>query len=68
MELVCAKLEIMEAKMMLSKFRTVTLCGPDLETLTMSDGECQNTKVVDLFEIFTIESDFALFGFQKRKL
>ena len=45
----------------LSEFRTATPCWPDLETLTTSDGESQNTKVVDLFELFTIESKFALF-------
>ena len=51
-----------------SEFRIVTPCRADLETLTMSDEESLNNKVIDLFELFTIESEFVLVGFQTRKL
>ena len=52
----------------LSEFRTATLCGANSKTLTTSNEEIPNTKVVDLFKFFKIESEFALFGLQMRKL
>ena len=45
-----------------SKFRTVTPSEANLDTLTTSNEEDPVDKVVDLFELYTIESEFALFG------
>jgi len=53
---------------LLSEFRTATPCGANSKTLTTSNEESPNTKVVDLFELYEIESEFALFGLQMRKL
>ena len=51
-----------------SDFRTATLCGPNSETLTTSNEESLNTKVVDLLELYNLESEFALFELRMRKL
>ena len=47
-----------------SKFMTAAACGPNSEILTTSNEneESLNTKVVDLFELYNLESEFALFG------
>ena len=34
----------------------------------MSNEESLFTKVVDLFELYNLESEFALFGLQKREI
>ena len=44
-----------------SDFRTAASCGPNSETLTTSHEESLNTKVVDLFELYHLESEFAKF-------
>ena len=51
-----------------SDSRTAAPCGPNSETLTTSNEESLNTKVVDLFEIYNLESEFALFGLRMREL
>ena len=51
-----------------SDSKTAAPCGPNSVTLTMSNEESLNTKVVDLFELYHLESEFALFGLQMRKL
>ena len=43
-------------------FRTAAAGGPNSETLTTSNEESLNTNVVDLFELYNLESEFALFG------
>ena len=48
--------------------RTATPCGPNLETLTMSNKESLNNKVIDLFELYKLDSEFALFGLWMREL
>ena len=53
---------------LLSEFRTATPCGANSKTLPTSNEENPNTKVVNLFELYKIESEFALFGHQTRKL
>ena len=52
----------------LSEFKTATPCGVDSKTLTTSNEESLNAKVVDIFELYTIVSEFALFGLQMREL
>ena len=52
----------------LSEFKTATLCAANSKTLMTSNEESLNTKVIDLFELYKIESKFALFGFQMRNL
>ena len=37
-------------------------------TLTTSNEESLNTKVVDLFELYNLGSEFALFGLRKREI
>ena len=51
-----------------SDFRTAAPCGPNSETLTTSNEESLNTKVVDLLELYNLEFEFALFGLRMRKL
>ena len=51
-----------------SDSRTAAPCGPNSETLTTSNEKIVNTKVVDLFELYNLESEFALFGLQMREL
>ena len=51
-----------------SKFRIATPCEADSETLTMPNEEGPVDKVVDLFEIINLESEFALFGLRMREL
>ena len=51
-----------------SKFRIATPCEADSETLTMPNEEGPVDKVEDLFELYTIEFEFALFGLQMRKI
>ena len=51
-----------------SDFRTAAPCGPNSETLTTSNEDRLNTKVVDLFELYNLESEFALFGLRMREL
>ena len=51
-----------------SDSRTAAPCGPNSETLTTSNEEGPVDKVVDLFEIYNLESEFALFGLRMRKL
>ena len=36
--------------------------------LTTLNEESLNTKVVDLFELYNLESEFALFGLRKREI
>ena len=50
------------------KFMTAAACGPNAESLTTSNEESLNTKVVDLFELYNLEFEFALLGLQMRKL
>jgi len=42
-----------------SDFRTQAACGPNSETLTTSNKESLNTKVVHLFELYNLGSEFA---------
>ena len=51
-----------------AKSITAATCGPNLETLTTSNEESLNTKVVDLFELYNLESEFAFIGLRKAKL
>ena len=51
-----------------SDSRTAAPCGPNSETLTTSNEESLNTKVVDLFELYNLESDCSLFGLRIREL
>ena len=51
-----------------SNFMTAAVCGSNSETLTTSNEESLNTKVVDLFELYNLEAEFALFRLQMRKL
>ena len=51
-----------------SDFRTAASCGPNSETLTTSNEVSLNTKVVDIFEFYNLESEFVLFGHRMRKL
>ena len=51
-----------------SDSRTAALCGPNSETLTTSNEESLTTKVVDLFDLYNLDSEFALFGLRMRKL
>ena len=44
-----------------SDSRIAAPCGPNSETLTTSNEEGLNTKVVDFFELYNLESEFALF-------
>ena len=52
----------------LSDSRTAAPCGPNSETLTTSNEDSLNTKVVDLFELYNLESKFALFGLRMGEL
>ena len=51
-----------------SDSKTAAPCRPNSATLTMSKEENLNTKVVDLFELYNLESKFALFGLRMREL
>ena len=51
-----------------SDSRTAAHSGPNSETLTTSNEESPVDKVVDLFEIYNLESEFALFGLRMRQL
>ena len=51
-----------------SDSRTAAPSGPHSETLTTSNEEVRVDKVVDLFELYNLESEFALFGLQMREL
>ena len=51
-----------------SDFSTAAPCGSNSETLTTSNEESLNTKVVDLLELYNLEFEFALFGLRMRKL
>ena len=46
-----------------SELRTAASCGPNSKTLTTSNKESLNTKVVDLFELYNLESEFAFLDF-----
>jgi len=62
---VCAR----RAKRAQSRGRsTAVACGPNSRTLTTSKEENLNTKVVDPFELYNLESEFVLFGLRMRKL
>ena len=51
-----------------SDSRTAAPSGLNLETLTTSNEEGPVDKVVDLLEIYNLESEFALFGLRMREL
>ena len=51
-----------------SDSRTAAPSGPNSETLTTSNEEGPVDKVVDLFELYNLESEFALFGLRMREL
>ena len=51
-----------------SDSRAAAPCGLKSETLTTSNEESSNTKIVDLFELYNLESEFALFRLRMRKL
>ena len=51
-----------------SDSRTAAPSGPHSETLTTSNEEVRVDKVVDLFELYNLESEFALFGLRMREL
>ena len=53
---------------MLSEFRTAAPCGTNSKTLTTSNEESLNTKVVDLFELYNFGIELALIGLHMRKL
>jgi len=50
-----------------SDSRTAAPSGPHSETLTTSNEEVRVDKVVDLFELYNLESEFALFGLRMRE-
>ena len=51
-----------------SDSRTAAPSGPNSETLTTSNEEGPVDKVVDLFELYNLESEFALFVLRMREL
>jgi len=51
-----------------SDSRTAAPSGPNSETLKTSNEEGPVDKVVNLFELYNLESEFALFGLQMREL
>ena len=51
-----------------SDSRTAAPSGPHSETLTTSNEEGPVDKVVDLFDLYSLESEFALFGLRMREL
>ena len=51
-----------------SDSRIAAPCRPNSETLTTSNKESLNTKVVDLFEFYNLEFEFKLFGIRMREL
>ena len=51
-----------------SELMTAATCGSNSETLTTSNEDSLNTKVVDLFEFYSLESEFALFGLWMKEL
>ena len=51
-----------------SDSRTAAPSGPNSETLKTSNEEGPVDKVVNLFELYNLESEFALFGLWMREL
>ena len=57
-----------ELSLIFSRFLTAAAWKAISGILTTSNEESLYTKVVDLFEIYNLESEFALFGLQKREI
>jgi len=51
-----------------AKSMTAAACGPNSGTLMTSNEESLNTKIVDLFELYNLESEFAFIGLRKTEL
>ena len=51
-----------------SDSRTAAPSGLNSETLTTSNEEGPVDKVVDLFDLYNLESEFSLFGLRMREL
>ena len=54
--------------MIFSRFLTAAAWKAISGILTTSNEESLYTKVVDLFELYNLESEFALFGLHKREI
>ena len=57
-----------QTTLIFSEFLTAADWKAILGILKTSNKESLFTKVVDLFELYNLESEFALFGLQKREI